>query len=74
MHDAREIAEWNRMAPLLLTVANLLRDKNEQLRYRDVHPYYDRLPAPPPAPVDDVAEDLSILKRIFVDHRPLDAR
>jgi len=70
MLEAREIAEWNRAAQLITAVANQFRGRDQRpVELADVHPYYHRLKRPE-SPFDDVAEDLSILKRVFVDQRP----
>jgi len=71
MLEAREIADWNRFAPLIQTVANQFRAKDQQpVKLADVHPYFERLRTPAMPPIDMLADDLSILKRIFVDQRP----
>jgi hypothetical protein len=70
MCEAREISEWNRTVQLSVILANAWRDekkRSEPFTAVDFHPYRDRLQLPERPKVDDVAEDLSILKYLFVD-------
>ncbi len=74
MHDAREMAEYNRSAPLLYHVANLLTNEKNRVEYRQCHPYFDRLPEPAPRkPTPDAPEGIMLLKSVFIDRRPTDS-
>jgi hypothetical protein len=70
MCEAKEIAAWNRTVQLSVILANAWRDEKRRaapFTAVDFHPYRDRLTQPNPTIVDDVTDDLSILKRVFVD-------
>jgi hypothetical protein len=71
MCEAKEIADWNRTVQLSVILANAWRDEKRRaapFTAVDFHPYRDRLEQFDRPVMDDVADNLSILKRIFVDH------
>jgi hypothetical protein len=71
MCEAKEIAAWNRTVQLSVILANAWRDEKRRaapFTAVDFHPYRDRLQQVDRPVVDDVTDDLSILKRVFVDH------
>lgn len=69
MAEARQSDLWNHTAALLALLANAHRDpkKTRPLKPADFHPHRKptlNSPAPPKA-------DISLLKTVFVDRRPL---
>jgi hypothetical protein len=72
MAEARQFDLWNYASSVMALLANLQRDpkKGRALRPQDFHPL-SHLRAAPREPTP-IKADLSILKTVFVDQRPVE--
>lgn len=75
MAQARQEDNWNHTAALMALLANVNRDpkRGRPFKPADFHPALPerRGRTTPPAPLKG---DISMLKTVFVDHRPADAK
>lgn len=74
MVDAASRDRWIHTASLLALITNCHRDpkKSRAARPKDFHPH--TLPQPTSSTETKPRVGVEVLKQVFIDHRPLDAR